>query len=298
VVGQAFAGPYTPNVRPWFTRQLAAAVTNALADLQPAAVGAGAFSAPQFVRNRLVGDRGQIDPEFSLLVVKQAAGPTAVVGSYSAHATVQGAEIMQFSADYPGCWQRAVERTNGGLAMFLAGGVGSHGPRAPAGGFEGARQMGEALATETLRLLPGILLTNVVAFGQAAVEADLPELQPRVTDGVRVRPWAARQLMPPLAPRTLLQGLRIGDSVWCSTPCDYSGELALDLKAQARTHGLHAVVTSFNGDYIGYVIPLKYYHLDGYEPRVMNFYGPAIPGYFDAILRGLVEALRRPSSAP
>ncbi len=296
-VGEAFAGPFHPGVRQWFAGQLAAAITNALADLTPASLGTGSFSAPQFVRNRLVGERGRTDPVFSLVSVRQEDGDSAVLGSFSAHATVQGAGVMQYSADYPGAWQRAVERSHGGMALFLAGGVGSHSPRPATGGHDGAVQMGESLAAETLGVLPGIARSRVIAFGQAGVEAELPELQNRITDEVRLRPWAARRLLPPLAPRTFLQALRLGDAVWCSTPCDYSGELALDLQGAACRLGLTAVVTSFNGDYIGYVIPPRYYHLDGYEPRVMSFYGPAIPEYFDEILKGLVAAVRRESLA-
>lgn len=292
IVGEAFAGPFNPGVRVWFAGRLAAAATNALADLAPASLGTGSFDAGRFVRNRLVGERGLVDPNFNLVSIRQSDGDTAVIGSFSAHATVQGADVMQFSADYPGAWQRSVEQKHGGMAMFLAGPVGSHSPRPPKGGHDGAIQLGEALATETLAALPGIPLTNVIVFGQASVEADLPELQNRVTDSLRLRPWAARLLLPPLAPRTFLQAMRLRDAVWCSTPCDYSGELALDLEGAACRLGLTAAVTSFNGDYVGYVIPGKYYHLDGYEPRVMNFYGPYIPDYFDEILRSLLWSLQ------
>jgi hypothetical protein len=50
------------------------------------------------------------------------------------------------------------------------------------------------------------------------------------------------------------------------------------------------VVTSFNGDYIGYVIPDKYYHLGGYEPRTMSFFGPNTADYLDELLRALAAA--------
>jgi hypothetical protein len=75
--------------------------------------------------------------------------------------------------------------------------------------------------------------------------------------------------------------------VWLSTPCDFSGELALALKDTLRARGFDAVVTSFNGDYVGYVIPPRYYHLGGYEPRLMSFYGPYLPDYFTELLRDL-----------
>lgn len=293
-VGEAFAGPFEPGVRTWFAGRLAAAIQQAVNDLQPAALGTGAFQARSWVRNRLVGDLGPVDAGFHLIRVRQSDGDEGVMGTFGAHATVMGSRAMQFSADYPGVWQRAIERERGGMAMFLAGAVGSQSPRPPKGGAEGAVAMGEALAAETLSLLKEIALSDSVTFGWAAVEADLPELQNRLTDGVRLRPWLARRLLPPLAPGTWLQAMRVQEAVWCSTPCDYSGELALDLQGVACRLGLDAAVTSFNGDYVGYVIPGKYYHLDGYEPRVMSFYGPNLPDYFDGILRRLVTALGRP----
>jgi len=296
-VGEAFAGPYNPGVRVWFAQQLVAAAYTALADLQPAELGQGSFAAPEFIRNRLVGDRGEVDPEFTLLLIRQADGDRALLGSYSAHATVLGGDVMQFSGDYPGAWQRAVEASGIHLAAFFAGGVGSQGPRAPQGGFEGVEAMGRTLAGRTLQAVPQIALTNSVAWGINLAVVTLPDLQVRVTDSVRLRPWATRQLMPPLADTTLLQAFRFGNRVWLSTPCDYSGELALELKAVARAAGQEAVVTSFNGDYVGYVIPAKYYHLDGYEPRVMNFYGPNVAEVFAATLARLaVEG--RPTGAP
>ena len=78
--------------------------------------------------------------------------------------------------------------------------------------------------------------------------------------------------------------MRLGDGLWLSTPCDFSGELALDVKALARERGLAAAVTSFNGDYVGYVIPARYYTLDGYEPRTMSFFGPQLPDQFMQVL--------------
>ena len=112
-----------------------------------------------------------------------------------------------------------------------------------------------------------------------------------------MRPWVASRLLPVRA-ETWLQVLRLGDRVWLSTPCDYSGEMALDLKAAARTAGLRAAVTSFNGDYVGYVVPSKYYSLNTYETRTMAFFGPQLPDYFDELLRGLVSMAAAGGSAP
>lgn len=295
-VGEAFAGPFQPSVRIWFAQQLAEAAAGALGNLQPASIGTGSFQAPHLVRNRLVGDRGQVDPEFSLLVVQQKAGASAVLGSYAAHPTILGGGTMVFSAEYPGAWQRAVEKATGGIALFAAGSVGSHSPKAPKGGFEGVDAMGEALAQETLKALPSIALKDQIQFDLVGAPLPLPELQARLTESIRVRPWLASKVLP-VGQDTFLQGFRFDRTLWISTPCDFSGELAADLKSKARAAGARLSITSFNGDYVGYVIPSKYYGMPGYEPRTMSFFGPHLPEYFVAAIESISGALLPPNGS-
>lgn len=248
--------------------------------------------APEFVRNRVVGQLGNVDPEFTYLLVKQQEGKMAVLGTYAAHATVLSSDLMEFSADYPGYWQRAIEQATGGMAVFLAGGVGSHSPVPPENGFVGAERMGVALAEKVLGQSSQVSLTNSIAFGMRGLEFSLPPTNVRISDGLRLRPWVARRLVP-VRKTTFIQAFRLDHWIWVSTPCDFSGELALETKAYLHSEGVSAVVTSFNGDYIGYVIPLKYYHLDGYEPRTMSFFGPNVPDLFDDLIRRLALTLAR-----
>jgi hypothetical protein len=289
-VAEAFAGGFQPGARIWFADRIVAAVREAVADLKPASFGHGHFAAPDFVRNRLVGELGKVDPEFSYAVLKQNGGKLAVLGSYAAHATVLSGDMMEFSADYPGCWQRAVEQATGGTAVFLAGGIGSHSPASGGKGFAGAERMGQALARSLLEQLPQIPMTNAMTFGMLGLELTLPPLNVRVNDEIRLRPWLAQRLMP-VKKQSYLQAFRLDDSVWISTPCDFSGELALGIKDFLRVRGSSAVVTSFNGDYIGYVISPRYYHLNGYEPRLMSFFGPNVPEYFDELIRTMALSL-------
>lgn len=290
LVGEAFAGKFDPKSREHFANCIVMAATEALKDLKPAEFGHGSFVAREFIRNRLVGDLGKVDPEFSYAIFKQTNGRTGVMGSFSAHATVLGGTVLQYSADYPGQWQRAVEEATGGFAMFLGGGVGSHGPVAGERGFAGTERMGRGLAASLLRQLGHQPMTNAIAFGMMAVDVAMPELNERVTDTIRLRPWLTKKLLPPVRD-SFVQAFRIGDMIWISTPCDYSGELALGIKDMLRTRGFSGVVTSFNGDYVGYVIPSRYYHLSGYEPRIMSFYGPYVPDYLDELARTLALEL-------
>lgn len=289
-VAEAFAGGFQPGARVWFSECLVRAVREAIADLKPAQFGHGRFAAPQFIRNRVVGELGRVDPEFSYAVVKQNDGQLGVLGAFGAHATVLPSGLMEFSGDYPGCWQRAVEQTTGGLAVFLAGGVGSHSPVPGDKAFAGTESMGQALAKMLLEQLPRTPLTNTVTFGMLGLDVTMPPFNVRVSDGLRLRPWVARKLMP-ASGRSFLQVFRLDDSLWVATPCDFSGELALGLKNSFRALGKDLTVTSFNGDYIGYVILPRYYHLDGYEPRVMSFFGPCVPDYFEDLIRTMALSL-------
>jgi len=283
-VAESFAGKYQPGVKTWFADRLVTAARDALADLKPASFGHGSFDAPAQVRNRVVGELGRVDPEFSYLCFRREDGKSAVLGSYAAHATVLSSGNMQFSSDYPGAWQRAVEEGNGGMALFFAGAVGSHSPSAGGNTFEHVESMGRALAAPTLEHLRNAVMTNVVSFQTIGLEVSLPSLHARVTDGIRLRPWLAGRLLP-VANKTFVQVMRLNDAIWISTPCDFSGELALDIKDTLFHRGFQATVTSFNGDYIGYIIPARYYHLGGYEPRVMSFFGPTMPDYLEELMR-------------
>ena len=73
-VAESFAGGFQPGVRTWFADRIVTAIAESVGDLTPAEFGQGRFDAPEFVRNRLVQDRGTVDPEFSFVVLKQAGG--------------------------------------------------------------------------------------------------------------------------------------------------------------------------------------------------------------------------------
>ena len=98
----------------------------------------------------------------------------------------------------------------------------------------------------------------------------------------------------PVGEGALLQAFRIGNTIWISTPCDFSCELALPIKDRLKTLGAQGVITSFNGNYLGYVIPGRYYHMDTYESRTMSFFGPTVPDYFEDLIRRMTTSLLLP----
>jgi hypothetical protein len=74
------------------------------------------------------------------------------------------------------------------------------------------------------------------------------------------------------------------------TPCDFSGEFNASLDSLAHRTGVQVIVTSFNGGYIGYLTPGKYYEIDHYETRLMNWYARGTGDYVRECLEKLIVA--------
>ena len=73
------------------------------------------------------------------------------------------------------------------------------------------------------------------------------------------------------------------------TPCDFSGELMKDFQGICKEKKINLAITSFNGGYMGYVTPDKYYQLKEYETKDMNLYGPNNGAYFSEIISTIIE---------
>ncbi len=289
-VGEEFAGVSNPNVELWLVQQFSSAIEMALEDLQAGKIGSGSFEAPGLISNRLVGERGQKNSEFIYISAKQNSGKSALLGSFDAHATCLGGWNMQFSADYPGYWQRKLESTGIDMAVFFAGSVGSHSPHSEGEKFEKSKYIGEALADSVLKYMDNAELKDSIGLSFMTLGMDLPEFHIRVSDGLRLNPRLAGKLFPPIGD-VFLQAAKIGDLIWVSTPADFSGEMALDYKNAMNKEGYRALATSFNGAYVGYIIPGKYYHLNEYESRLMSWYGPNMGPYTHEMIRRMMNKL-------
>ena len=208
------------------------------------------------------------------------------MGIFSAHATIVGPSSKAYCGDYAGHWAERVEKATGGIALFLAGGVGSHAATPREKEHEGAMAYGQQLAAITLQHLDGAPFASRVPWHQAEATLHLPSPHIRVMGLWRLRPWLAHLLIPTVA-SVQLKALRVGSMLLLGTPCDFSGELALQLQSSWHKEELEIVCTSFNGDYIGYVVPQKYYFMNEYETQIMGFYGLNTAPYMCEMLQRL-----------
>jgi hypothetical protein len=276
--GKQFAGENNKNVEKWLVQQVSNAVLKAIANLQPATIAIGDFNAENYTRNRLVGDLGTKNDDFSFLVVQQADGKKAVIGSFSAHSTCMGDKNMEISGDYPGYWQRKMEKSGVDLAIFMAGSMGSQTNRGEGEGFEKPRFIGESLADSTLVHINNVSFSDSLLFNSATLKLRLPEYHFRISNTRNLSSYLTAKLMP-YPENAVLQVFRIGNMIWVSTPADFSGEYALQFKNTMAAKGFDANITSFNGSYVGYIIPGRYFYLDEYEPKTMGMFGPTMGDY-------------------
>ena len=282
-VGKEFAGEFNPNLAKWLVQKISKAVLMAIADLKPATIATGDFNAENYTRNRLIGDLGTKNDDFSYFFIQQNEGKKVVVGSFAAHSTCMGDENMLISGDYPGYWQRKMEKTAVDYAIFMAGSMGSQTNRGEGKGFEKPRFIGESLADCTICHLQNSTLKDSVLFSAATIKLNLPEYHFRITTTRNLSTALTKKLMP-LPENAVLQAFRLNNFIWVTTPCDFSGEFALQLKNTLAAKGFDANVSSFNGSYVGYIIPGRYFYLDEYEPKTMGMFGPNMGDYtFDLI---------------
>ncbi len=279
IVGKNFGGEFQPKLVDWMSNQYAKVILNALADKKPAKLATGYINVPNLVRNRMIGETGRLNDKLSIISIKQDSARQAVVGIYAAHATTISSWNDQYSADYPGYFQRKLENDGIDMAMFYAGTVGSHTNSGEGDKFEKPKYIGENLAAKATECLQKLVYENEITFSLLTSDIEIPKLQMiYLADNLRLSPYVGNKLVPEKG-QILLQGVQLNNFIWTAMPFEYSGEYAIDIKNALELKGYNSVFTSFNGQYLGYIVPARYYYYDSYEARLMGWFGPSMGDY-------------------
>ncbi len=278
-VGKSFGGDFEPKVVEWLGEKFTKLILDARKDKKHAKFSSGYIRAPNLIRNRIIGETGRLNDKLNLVTFAQQNGKKAVIGIFGAHATTIGPWNDTFSGDYPGYFQRSLETKGIDLAMFFAGTVGSHSNKGEGENFEKSRYIGETLADSAEVVINKMHYDSVMTMTAITTEIEIPKLQAfYVSDRLRLATWAGGQLMAEMK-SIYLQGVQLNDLVWIAMPYELSGEYGIDLKNALEVGGYNSALTSFNGQYLGYIVPQKYYYYDNYEPRLMGWYGPSMGDY-------------------
>ncbi|NOX67337.1 MAG: hypothetical protein GXO85_16440 [Chlorobi bacterium] len=200
-VGEKFGGKYQPEVVNWLAEKLTTVILKSVSDLQPAQIANGYIHSPNLVKNRIIGKTGRLNDKFTLLSIKQLKGKQTVIGIFAAHATTISDWNSEFSGDYPGYFQRGLERMGVDMAMFYAGTVGSHTNEGKGSKFDRSKYIGEALADSAMIVLNKMEYSDDVNLSTVATEIEIPKLQMiYIADNLRLSPEVGHKLMPVMKP--------------------------------------------------------------------------------------------------
>jgi hypothetical protein len=288
--GEVMAGDFDPKQVDFIVERIVRAIDAAQKQLSPIRLGFDQVYQADMVRNRIWGNAGTLDPFIRLLKLENAAGQTALLCTYAAHATLLEDRNLALSRDYPGALVDSLERQSVDFALFQAGAVGSMGPLSEGkDDWERVRNEALGLQLEIQRVLPQIKTRPDSTLAIVSLPLALRESQFRISEDWRLRPWVWSWLFGEASAE--LKALRVGEVLFLGLPCDYSGELVAEYERFARQRGLRLVITSFNGGYIGYITPDGNYDRYSYETRDMNWFGPGNAGYLGEFMRKLITLL-------
>ncbi len=297
LASKAFSGTYDPNIPEFLAGAFTEAIVKAYRSLEPAKLMHGSVDAPEYIRNR-TRKNNPVDSELSYMLVEQEDGDRCFMVRYSAHPTILGSDNMKFTGEYPGFLMRRITEKTGAEAIYLGGAVGSMSPRPPGGAdpFDRCRAMGTALADKVLQAATNTTqFKDKVDVASIGIPIRLPPFQLRLGENWRV----SKFLLPILGVDAdgWMQAIRIGDLALVGTPSDFCGEISVDLKSRIQNHVGGLWVLSFNGDYVGYISPDKYYYDKdenggyGYERGLMSWIGPDQEAFTVSLIMRMIDTL-------
>lgn len=278
-------GAYEDSVVHFIANAIVKSITQASSNLLPSKILSGSVAIPDAVQNRLI-DGGSEDPYLRFIEVHRSDSSKNILLTYAAHATCLSQGTLELSRDYPGMLVDALEDRGYDFGMFLAGAVGSHKGAAPVNNWDCMKWMAEEIADSFVAGRGAMKYAEDTSLVMERIDLPLSEPQVKISEDWKLRAWLFRAAFGEY--QSFLTVLRIGEVVMLGTPCDFSGEFSASLDSVADSLGVMSMVTSFNGGYIGYVTPGKYYDIDHYETRLMNWYAPGTGDYMRDCLKELL----------
>ena len=262
------------------------AIQNALSTADTVQVHYQKTAAEEFVVNRFIAE-DPVDPYFRQLVFTKTDGEKGTFVTYTAHATCLSSKFMGLSGDYPNYLTDYLEEDNVDFAMFAAGTVGSHRPLAPGKDIPSVQQYAQSLdSVLNVSEAVGDTLKRPL-LESATLPLYLRDAHYRISDNIRLRPWLFDVAFGDT--NAHFDIVRLGNVLMISSSGEISGVFYEKWEKTAEAKGLHLIITTFNGGYIGYITPDQYYNHRYHEVRDMNWFGPYNGAYFDEIITKIIE---------
>lgn len=290
MIGNLILGSYN---EPWIdtlANKIISALKYSSTQLKPSTLNYFEAPAAEYVENRLNPEHGKVDGVIRGLKIIRDDGSKGLLASFSAHPTNISHLSLELSGDYPNALVNIAEVKDYDFAMFASGMVGSHRVK---GISETQFELCDTLASKLFKKIQAsenISLKDSVEIATATFPIEYGPSQLHVMQNFRARDWVFRWLFTPL--KGDLNYMKIGNIVMLATPCDFSGEIFErdSLGKIAEDHQEKLFITSFNGDYVGYVTYDDHYgHSEQEEVMAMNWVGPYYGEYYSQIIRKILS---------
>lgn len=295
LLGRLFAGKYDERIEIMLAERMRDAIVQSRLSMRQGHVLYLETEYEQAVRNRLKVEGATVeDAETRNLIFERIDGQRAALLTFAAHTTILPADLLKLSRDYPGITVDSLENSGHyDFAMFFAGAVGSMTYEIDGETPEiRSEQMGQQFADHILKHdTSSTTGTTPIVFFSEWVPVPLPPATLRIDINYALRPWVFNSLFGSspgdikvsLIDRTLVLGM----------PADFSGEIMVELDAYARSKGLDLIVTSFNGNYMGYITHDQHYEENMYETVTMSWNGYQAGDYYTQVSKDIIDKIAK-----
>ncbi len=288
VVGRITLGTYHSEWVETVSMQIIAQLEVARASAKPARLSYFEQNAKEYVENRLDVAHGKVDSKIRGIEFVRSDSSRGIIVSYSAHPTTVELHSRVISGDYPNALTDRLEHKVS-FALFMAGMVGSHRLTGVTGSDFQRIDTAANHLNHKIELAARTEPINTLSVSSAHIPIEFGPSQLRIASNWKVRNWAFNSLVGSLQGE--LTVLQLGNILLIGTPCDFSGEIFVnkELEALAAHYGKKVIITSFNGNYTGYVTDDHYYEA-GNEEEVMalNWVGPYFGEYYSEMITHLI----------
>ncbi|MEZ4944056.1 MAG: hypothetical protein R2804_00880 [Cyclobacteriaceae bacterium] len=256
---------------------------------QPAEIGYWDVDVSEYVGNRIDSD-SPVDGKMRGLRVVRNDSSKALLYALGAHPTLISKAFTAVSADYPGEIAKSVSHEYE-FSQYLAGTVGSQRFEGflTSSNYELTGKVGGLFSSYILNA-PQVPLPQNIEIKTGKIHLEQGPSQLRLLQDVKLRDWVFKAVSRPLdAELTILQ---LGNVLMVGTSCDFSGELAVveQLEKLANQKELKLIITSFNGDYTGYITEDSHYCTsDDEEVMALNWVGPYFGKYYAEIIKRIID---------
>lgn len=290
-------GHYDPSVFQHLTSRISEAALQAMDQVRLVQVGTETEPAPGLTANRLAED-GPTDPAVTVWGFRDDRSVMAVMVHFAAHPTILSSRNREFSADYPGAVAQALEtRMPGSVCLLIPGALGDQRPVT-----EGAqsddrwvrvRWYGTQVADAASRALQRMTFHATQQLTVTGRDVPLPPAAVRL-GGVRLPSWLGARLLDAdgrVSVVNLDGGRLIG--VPADLTLETAQQLSRDLPSlRSRPHWW----VGFVNDYVGYIIPPRFYGSDAYEAQ-LALNGPHMDRWLTAALAPLLAVAESSAEA-